>query len=119
MPTAVEAVSPEQITHTGLRRLLVEMYNLNATGQTPDLDGLRERLRDRPDLAEAALKLQYVGQHMQDREQWLARIVRRFAELKAEAEERSLREQLTSAGDDDATKELLRRLQGKPRAAPV
>jgi DNA primase len=118
VPRAAAALAPDELTHTGLRRLLRELYAVQASGRLPDLDALRERLADRPDLFDSALKLQFVGQHMQDREQWLGRLLKRFAELKLEAEHRRLRERLASASGDEAT-ELLRRLQevAKPGAA--
>jgi DNA primase len=108
---AVPAIAPEKLTHTGLRRLLVELYAVHAAGFTPDMDLLRERLQDRPDLFEVAGRRRFVGQHMQDPEDWLARILRRFAEFDAEAEKRAVAEKLKSADDDEAV-ELLRRLQG-------
>ncbi len=113
VPTAAFAVTPEELSHSGLRRVLGEMYAVQAAGGVPDLDALRERLTDRPDLYEAALKLHYVGTSMgrepEERADWLKRVLRRFAELKAEAERKRVREAL-AAGDDDAA-ELLRRLQ--------
>jgi DNA primase len=107
---AVAAVTPEQITHPDAKRVLVEMYAVHAVGMTPDMDALRERLQDRPDLFEAAERRRFVGQHMQEPEEWLNRILRRFAELRAEAEQRAVKEQLASASADEAV-ELLRKLQ--------
>jgi DNA primase len=110
VPKAAAAIAPEDLTHSGLRRMLAELYATHAAGAVPDIDMLREKLADRPDLFESAQKLQFVGQHMQDREQWLGKILKRFAELKIEAEQKRLKEQLGSAGEDEAV-ELLRRLQ--------
>jgi DNA primase len=104
------AITPEEITHSGLRRLLSELYAIQAAGVVPDIDALREKLTDRPDLFESAHKMQFVGQQMQEPDQWLERILKRFAELKAEAEQRRLKEQLAAANSDEAV-ELLRRLQ--------
>jgi DNA primase len=47
---------------------------------------------------------------MQDREEWLARLLKRFADLKAAAEAREAKEKLSGASDAE-TKELLRRIQ--------
>jgi len=74
------------------------------------LDWLREQLLDRPDLFESAQKLQFVGHQMQERERWLGRLLQRFADMKVEAEERSLKEQLSGAASEQAV-ELLRKLQ--------
>lgn len=116
---AAAQLAPEEITHTGLRRVLTELYGAQAAAGVPDLESLRERLGDRPDLFEVAQKLQFVGQQMQDREQWLARLLKRFAEMKAEDLARRAKEQLAGASEDEAI-ELLRRIQqtqkrpGKP-----
>ncbi len=112
---AAPQICPEELTHTGLRRILTELYAIHHTGVVPDLEHLRVRLEDRPDLFEAAAyKLQPVGQLMQDREEWLARLLKRFAEWKTTAALRSVKQQLASADDDQAL-ELFRQLQ---RAQP-
>jgi DNA primase len=111
------AISPEEITHTGLRRILAEMYELHAERLTPDMDLLRERLADRPDLFDAAEKRRFVGQHMQEPEQNLARILGWFARQKAEAEEKALTAQLKAGTlDPGQAAELLRKLQQKRSA---
>jgi DNA primase len=109
VPTAAAAMSPDEITHSGLRRLLAELYRSQAAGAVPDLDWLREQLLDRPDLFESAQGLQFVGHQMQERERWLGRLLQRFAHMKIETEERSVKEQLSGAGPEQ-TVELLRKL---------
>jgi DNA primase len=114
VPVAAEQLTPEEITHTGLRRILTELYAIHAAGAVADLERLRGRLEDRPDLFDAAAyTLQPVGQHMQDREQWLARLLKRFAELKATAVAKRIKEQLAATDNDDPQQavELLRKLQ--------
>ena len=113
---SVADVSPAELRHTGLRRLLTELYSLQTAAGAADLDGLREQLPDRPDLYEAALKLQFVGQQMgrdpEERVEWYKRVVKRFADSKAEAEQRAVREELEAhGGDAAAAADLLRRLQ--------
>ncbi len=111
VPVAAAQLTPEEITHTGLRRIVSELFAIHATGTVADLEALRVRLDDRPDLFDvAAHKLQFVGQQMQDREQWLARLLKRFAEMKADAEANRAKELLTNASDEE-TMELLRRIQ--------
>ena len=112
---AAEDIRPEDLTHSGLQRILFEWYAIHAAGQTPDMDQLRERLADRPDLFDAAGRQRYVGGHMQDPDDWLERIIKRFADMKREAEQKSVAERLKTADDAEAV-ELLRRLQGKPKA---
>jgi DNA primase len=125
VPTAAAAISPGELSHTGLRRILAELYTLQAAGVAPDLDGLRERLPDRPDLFDAATDLRFIGQGMgrdpDERAEWLQRVLKRFTELKVEAERRAMREQLGSrpADDGDAAVELLRKLQQTAPARPA
>jgi DNA primase len=111
VPVAATKLTPDEITHSGLRRILTELYLIHEAGAVPDLEQLRVRLEDRPDLFDAAAyKLQPVGQLMQDREEWLARLLKRFADMKAEAAAKKVKEQLAGASEDQAA-ELLRKLQ--------
>ncbi len=114
VPMAAGSVSPETLSHTGLRRMLAELYALQSAGQTPDFDALRVRLIDRPDLVEAAMRLQFVGRHTNDRPQYLRQVLDWFAKQRTEAERKSLKEQLAAGADDGQAIELLRRLQGPP-----
>ena len=109
VPTAAAAISPDEIAHSGLRRLLAELYRSQAAGAVPDLDWLREQLLDRLDLFESAQKLQFVGHQIQERERWLGRLLKHFADMKVEAEVKGLKEQLTGASPEQAN-ELLRKL---------
>ena len=116
IPEAAKWVSPEQITHPGLRRILGDLYALQAATGSPDMEQLRERLRDKPDLYDyAETKLRFAGQFMgkepAERFEWLGRIVNGFARMKSEAERKVVREQLKAAPEGDASVELLRRLQ--------
>jgi DNA primase len=111
--TAREKVPSDTLRHTGLQRMLSELYTLHADGQPADMDGLRVRLLDRPDLLEAAQKLQHVGHQITERGEWLGRIVSRFAEMRDETAKRAVKEQLAAGGsDDEAALDLLRKLQG-------
>ena len=110
LPKTAATITPDAISHSGLKRILTELYAAQAAGVVPDIDALRERLSDRRDLFEAALKLQFVGQTIQDREHWLAKILMRFSELKGQAEQRELKNQIAGASDDQKL-ELLRKLQ--------
>lgn len=108
-------IPPERVQHTGLRRLLDEMYQLHDTGVSPDLDALRVRLLDRPDLARAASDLESIGRHTKDRPDFLNRIVRAFAEMSSDTEKRAVKEALAAGADDQATLDLLRRIQGEKK----
>ena len=112
VPDAYATVPPETLTHTGLRRMLDELYALHAAGETPDLDALRVRLIDRPDLAESALRLQEVGRSMTERPAWLGRIIDAFARMVEEAAKSDVKREMAAATDDDTALALLKRLQG-------
>lgn len=111
--TAREQVPADTLRHTGLRRMLSELYTLHAEGQPPDMDGLRVKLLDRTDLLEAAQKLQFVGTQITERGEKLGKIVSRFAEMRDESAKRAVKEQLAAGpSDDQAALDLLRKLQG-------
>lgn len=111
-------IRPERIAHTGLRRMLVELYALHESGIPPELDNLRVRLIDRPDLAAAAMDLQEVGRSISERPIYFHKVVEGFAKVRVDDETRSLKRQLGGADMDDAAKlDLLRRLQDRTREA--
>ncbi len=117
VPVAAARIRPETLSHAGLRRMLTDLYALHSAGQPADLDGLRVRLMDRPDLAEAAVRLQAVGLGMTDRPDWLARVLDWFDRHREEAEKKALKEQLAAGpADDRQAVELLRRLQARTAA---
>ncbi|HEY3787262.1 MAG TPA: DNA primase [Urbifossiella sp.] len=106
------AIATENVTHSGLRRILTELYFIHEAGETPDMDILRERLHDRSDLYEAAEKCRDVGLHMTEPEQNLARILGWFAKQPLQAEEKLLTAKLKSDSlDPDEAINLLRKLQ--------
>jgi DNA primase len=115
VPVAKERIPAETIRHTGIRRMVSELYALHDAGQPTDLDGLRVRMIDRPDLVQAALARQHVGLQSKDRAEKLATVLRRFAEMKVESEMRAVKEALDGVTDDAVAKELLRRLQGEKK----
>ena len=115
MSVAAGQIEPETLTHTGLRRMLSELYALLRAGQPADLDGLRVRMIDRPDLVTSAQWLQDTGRHMTDRPEWLKRILNWFEENRTKAEKVALKAQLAAGpADDQQAVDLLRRLQGSP-----
>ena len=68
---------------------------------------------DRPELCEAAQKLQFVGHQITERGEKLGKIVSRFAEMRDESEKRVVMQALAAGADDDqAALALLRKLQG-------
>jgi DNA primase len=121
VPQAYRDLPASRLQHSGLQRMLTELYSLLEAGSPADMDGLRIRLLDRPDLLESALKLKTVGHSMKEPEDWLKRIVARFNQLDVEQATRQLKDQLAAPTTDDATVlALLKQLQhrGQPSHAP-
>lgn len=111
VPLAVERITPDELRHTGLQRLLRELFDLQAELGIADFDGLRIRLLDRPDLVQAAFHLLDVGRGIPDRREYLHKIIDGFARQRTSDRNRSLKQQLLAVGaDDEAAVELLRRL---------
>jgi DNA primase len=112
VPTAMPSIPLDRVQHTGLKRILAELYALHDLGHPADLDGLRLKLTDRPDLLDAAAKLQYVGRQMNERGEWLKRIVAHFADRETWLGRHAVRQELANATDEAAAMALLRKLQG-------
>ncbi|CAN5340497.1 hypothetical protein BH11PLA2_BH11PLA2_37320 [soil metagenome] len=112
VPDASLRIQPREIGHSGLRRLLVELFALHESGSVADIDGLRIRLLDRPDLASAAMSLCEVGRGIPDRPSYLTKIIDGFADARQVAAAKTVKDQLSAVGSDDpAAVELLRKLQ--------
>jgi DNA primase len=110
VPVAAQEVRPEEVNHTGVRRILAEMYAVWERGQVPDIEALRVRLEDRPDLFESLLTQAEVGRQLEERPKKLQDVIANFRRLKAQATAQSVKEQLAAATDEQAV-ELLRQLQ--------
>jgi hypothetical protein len=115
---AREQIAADEIRHPGLRRLLEGLYDLLEEAEEPDLDALRLRIADRPQLADHALKLREVGRMHPDRSAWLEQILAAFAARRRQHAARQLQGKLSAAGDHDAAVDLLRKLQ-KHSASPM
>jgi len=114
VPRARQFVSPCQLHHAGLRRVLEEMYALEEQGEPVDLDLLRGRLADRPELAEHLLLLHASGQAYPDRRNWLEDVLNRLYRRGIEEEIEDLQGRLKrQGGNDPVPVELLRQLQEK------
>jgi DNA primase len=112
---AKQRVPIETIQHTGIQRMLSELYALNDAGQRADLDALRVRMIDRPDLVQAAMTRQHVGLQSKERPEKLLKVMDGFDRIKKETEQRAVKEALAlGPADEQATLELLRRIQGRP-----
>src|SRR5262249_5940738 len=105
---AAQEVNPDQLKHLGLRRLLQELYRLQAAGHVPDLDQIRLRI-DNPELAEHALLLEEKGRMHANRRAWFERLLAIFSERRLAGAKQEIRNQLQAASDHDEALELLRR----------
>jgi DNA primase len=121
VPQAMTAVPADTIEHTGIRRILTELYALASAGDPADMDGLRVRLIDRPDLATAALDNQHIGRGVADRPAYFAKVLAGFAKMLAEAAARAVKEQLSATDDAAAAIDRLRALQDltRPKKPPT
>jgi DNA primase len=113
VPLAVAEVAPEHLEHPGLRRLLTELYALQAEGGPPDLDRLRIRLIDNPRLADYALKMHDVGRRIPDRGARLNQLHAEFRRHRRASANQELQTQLQAARDHTEAVELLRQLQNQ------
>jgi DNA primase len=110
-------LSAHEVSHPGLRRLLDGLFALYDEGLTPDLDSLRLRIADHPRLADAALRLQEVGQRHVDRADWLRQILGRFRERRDARRAVEVQGKLNATTDPKAAMDLLRLLQDRAAVA--
>jgi DNA primase len=121
-------VNPTEIEHPGIRQLLQGLYDLEARGETPDLEGLRSLIAN-PALMQKARDWQEVGgRSAADRFEWFRQLLAEFGRRRARPEAEELQTRLQSAHDHTEAVELLRRLQEQtvapgrstsPRSTPV
>jgi hypothetical protein len=108
---AAPAISPDEIGDAGLRRILVELYMIQPR-EAPNMDALRERLHDRPDLYEVAERCRDIGLHTTDRHGSLAKLISWYAGRPARESQQVILKQLRDDTTDRATiTSLLRQLQ--------
>ncbi|WP_439626217.1 DNA primase [Gemmata sp.] len=110
-------VTPDEVAHTGIRRILAEMFDAWRAGQVPDLDVLRERLADRPDLFESLVTQAEVGRQLEEREKKLQGVIADFKRIRAEVASKAIKAELQGARSEEQEIELLRRLQQAHKTA--
>jgi DNA primase len=108
---AAAGVTTGEIAHPGLRRLLVGLYTLQAAGDEPTLDRLREDLQDSAALVSKAFELQDAGLARPNRPAELAGLLGHFRQRRERSERDQLKSRLHAVSDDQTGMELLRRLQ--------
>jgi DNA primase len=125
---AKREVNPTEIEHPGIRQLLQALYDLEARGETPDLEGLRGLVAN-PALMQKARDWQELGgRSTADRSLWFRQLLAEFGRRRARPKAEELQTRLQSAHDHTEAVELLRRLQEQtvapgrstsPRSTPV
>ncbi|MBN9121999.1 MAG: DNA primase [Planctomycetes bacterium] len=111
VPVAAAEIKPEDIGHTGVRRLVGEMYAVWERGQVPDIEVMRARLEDRPDLFDALVREADVGRDLEDRPKKLQDVIANFRRMKAEAASKEVKAALREALTPEQQVEALRKLQ--------
>lgn len=110
---AAAEVTPEEVTHRGLRRLLEGLYALQMAGLPPTLDSLREDLQDSAPLVSKAFELQETGLAHGNRQAWLDDLLGHFRQRRDKSVKQQLTGRLHATSDHQTALELLRRLQGR------
>ncbi|MFO0938938.1 MAG: DNA primase [Gemmataceae bacterium] len=106
----------DDIRNVDAQRMLDELYHLDQSGEPADLDGLRIKLIDRPDLITAAMRLLEIGRTLTDRAKCLDNIIGGFRDRRSQAEVSSIKGELSAAeGDENRQIELLRKLQDRAK----
>ncbi|HKB07596.1 MAG TPA: toprim domain-containing protein, partial [Candidatus Polarisedimenticolia bacterium] len=109
---AIKGVTPDEVRHPGLRKMLEGLSALHAEGLEPSIDQLRVRILN-PRLAEYILKLCDVGRQNPDRPGYLDKLLKFFRDRRAERDKQEISNQLHAARDHTAALELLRQLQNQ------
>jgi DNA primase len=109
---ALAGIRLDDLRHPGLRRLLEIQYALHAQGLEPSVDQLRLHLEDKPELAEAAVRLQVQGLDIPDRPAVLDQLMQSFKRRREKLLTGRLQGQLQNVPSDAPVPvELLRKLQ--------
>jgi DNA primase len=110
VPLAAREVQPGELTHPGLRTLLIGLYQLRASGEPPDLDGLRAIIPN-PALIGWAMDQAEIGRHNANRKATFERVLQRFREMREAQGLGLLKNELSAATDHGTAIEILRKLQ--------
>ncbi len=110
VPRAARELQPDELTHPGLRTLLIGLYQLRASGEPPDLDGLRAIIPN-PALISWAMDQAEIGRHNANRKATFEHVLQRFREEREAQGLGQLKNELAAATDHDAAIEILRKLQ--------
>jgi DNA primase len=110
VPLAARAVQPDELTHPGLRALLIGLYQLRASGEPPDLDGLRAIVPN-PALISWAMDQAEIGRHNANRKATFERALQGFRKKREAQGLGLLKNELSAATDHGTAIDILRKLQ--------
>jgi DNA primase len=110
VPVATAAISVEELEHPGIRQLVAGLYALQARGERPELDRLRDEITN-PALAETALRYEEIGRLHAEPAVYLQGLVNEFRKQRLDRDKQELQSQLLAASDHTEAVELLRQLQ--------
>lgn len=106
---AVDEVPLDDLEHPGPRTVIEALYRLHASGQTADLDHLREPLANERLWSQLHL-YQERGENYPDRPMMFQKVVERFRERKEQRRKQAIKNQMQDA-DPATVLELLRELK--------
>jgi len=112
VPQAACEIQAEELTHPGLRKLLAGFYQLRASGEPPELDGLRAMISDHA-LMTWAMEHREIGRSNRDRPRYFKEVLNKFREKREAQGKGLLKNQLHAASDHDAAIDILRKFQKK------
>lgn len=115
VPQAYVDVRPEDIEHPGLQQLLATLYFLHEDGETPDIDGLRERI-DNAALVGWAMDNREHGRDKPDRGKWFRDILTGIRKDRLAVRRRQLTDRLRVATTDAERQRILREIQDLEQA---
>jgi DNA primase len=112
MGKASAQIPTEEVRHPGLRRVLVELYDLHEAARPVTPERLRVWMEGRPTGSDRLAHYQQAGlARAGDAQAWFAQLVEAFARRRRKAQAEAAREQLRSHPDGSVPVDLLRRLQ--------
>lgn len=112
VPLTEPLIQPEELTHPGLRKLLAGLYQLQAMGEPPVLDGLRVIISS-PPLIEWAMDHCEIGRQITEKRRYLERVVAGFRERNDAQDKGHLKNQLNGASDHETAINILRKIQNQ------
>lgn len=107
---ARQEISPDDLSHPGLKQVVTVLYNLLDEQQLPDLDAVRARMGDSP-IGSRLVDLADQGRRNLESVVWYCNILDRFNERKAKPAVKVIQDLVHAATDHETAIDLLKKLQ--------